>query len=642
MRADGDVGRWRRAADWGVPLLLIAVQLPATWLVTDAGGAPLGIRGWTVAAIAVVTASAALVWRRVAPVPVLFATVLISAAGVLAVGNPDAVVGGVSDVVALYSLAVHHGPRRAVAGCVAAFTVALAVSLRYAPSPAEVLYNEVLDGFTYLGVTTLGQVRRQHKAARGRLRDRLAGIEREHRAAAAAERERLARDVHDVAGHHLSAVVVHSGAAAHRDDRELTRQALSVAADTGQEVLSSLSRLVDEVTAPAPDGGLRTLLPPLCHGLVRLGVPVSLTVEGRARELPAEVTTAAYRIVQESLTNAMRYASGAPVRVIVRYGPGVLAVDVENGAPGGAQVPALGGRRGIRGMRERAEGLGGVLDAGPAPGGGWSVVARLPTTSSSGHGRGWPEVLDAVTLAFYAALPLLGFLPPEALVPVLPTGGILLVVAAMAGRVVPLWWRRRAPYAALAALTVADTVWAVACTLWSPDLLALFVLFCPAQLVMVYSAAAYRGAWQAWPAAFVAPLPWGIGLGLSLATDPEIGDPVAFVFGLVLAVLVTIPLTAGAWACGVAAALRSRRWGFAELDTATARTSRAVHAERSRVAVGLSGTVLDRTARLVQAAETGLAGTDGDAREALRVVTGQARAALTDMRALLDAMEETA
>ncbi|WP_242903743.1 sensor histidine kinase [Actinomadura terrae] len=645
MRADGNVGRWPRAADWGVPLLLVCAQLAATWLLTEGTGEPFGRARWTAVTGAGVLAAITLLWRRIAPWPVLVTAVLLSAYGIVAAGGTDAPAGGMADGVALYSLAVARPGRQAVAGCLLAFTVAFAAYLPQSRGAGDLVTTEVLDAVYYLAIITFGQLRRQREAVRRR---RLAGISREHRQAAAAERERLARDLHDVAGHHLSAVVVHSGAAARGGDPELVRGALAVAAETGREVLASLSRLVDVVSPQAEGGGLRELLPPLCQGLHRLGVPVSLAVEGRARKLPAEVTTAAYRIVQESLTNVMRYGSGGPVRVRVRYLAGAVEMAVENDLPAYSHaVPAFGTGRGIPGMRERASRIGGALDAGPTPAGGWAVTARLPTTTPSEHGAGWPEILDAVTIAFCAALPALGLVPPEPLASGWSGAGLVLVAAALAVRGVPLWWRRRAPYAALGVLTAVDAVLAVTSALEHVDPLALFLLGCPAQLVMVYSVACYgRDVRRTWHAAPLATLPWGLGLGTALAVDPEVAAdgaaPLPLLFGLAAACLVTVPFMAAVWAWGAAVARRSRRWESTALDAASARTGEAVHAERTRVAAGLSGTVLERTARLTRAAEAGLAGGDGEARAALDVVAGQARAALTDMRGLLESLEEKA
>ncbi|MQY05684.1 sensor histidine kinase [Actinomadura macrotermitis] len=648
MRAWRDCGRWPSAADLGVPLLLAAVQLSAAWLPAGRSGEPLGPARWTAFALAVVLGTGALLWRRVSPVPVLVLVLLADAAAVMAAGATNAPVGGMADGVALYSLAVHRGRGQAVAGCLAGFAVAFASYLPHALGPGDLLANEVLDAVYYVAVIAFGQLRRQRKALRRDLKARLGRIEQEHHAAAEAERERLARDLHDVAGHHLSAVVVHTAAAARRGDPDLVHQALTVAAETGREVLRSLSRLVDVVSPHAEGGGLKELLPQLCHGLDRLGVPVALEVEGRARKLPGEVTTTVYRIVQESLTNVMRYAPGASVRVTIRYVPGAVELAVVNRVPaGGGTVPALGSGRGVPGMRDRAARLGGSLDVGPDPEGGWSVTACLPTTAASEYGAGWPELLDAVTIAFCTLLPTVVFLPPDPLRPGWSAAGAALMAVVLIVRTVPLWWRRRAPYAALLVLTATDLTLVVVGGLWWPELLELLVFGCAAQLVAVYSQACYRrGDRRTWPAAFVAPLPWGVAVGGALAADPEIATggatPAAFAFGFTVAYLATAPVVLAVWAWGSVVALRSRRWETTALDAVTARTGAVVHAERTRVAAGLSGTVLERTARLVRTAEAGLTGTGGTARTAVVAVADEARAALADMRGLLESLEEKA
>ncbi|TYB47765.1 sensor histidine kinase [Actinomadura chibensis] len=652
MRTDENARQWPRIADWGVPFLVAGSQITLTWLFTDGSGDPLGTGRWAAVATTIVLAAGALAWRRVAPVPVLAAAVALTALGLVASGAADTAIGGPADGVALYSLAVLRGPRAAVLGCLAACAAASAAYLPAAAGPGDALSTVLLNAALYLGITAFGQLRRQHVARRRELCARLADVDREARAAAEAERERLAREVHDVAGHHLSAVVVHTGAAVRIGDPGLVREALTVAAETGREVLGSLSALADLGGPRADGGGLRDLLPGLCHGLARMGVPVSLALEGRARRLPAEVTAVAYRIVQESLTNATRHAFGAEVRVTVRYEPGAVRVSVENERPGGAaartrgggQGGGQGGGRGVRGMRGRAAELGGALTAGPTAAGGWAVEARLPTTTGSRIGWGWPEVLDAVAVVLCAASPVLAFVPPEPLVEGAPAAGTALAAAVLMLGAVPLWWRRRRPRAALAAVVSAQAVFAAACALWSPDALGALGLGCPALFVAVYSVACYHpGGRRTWPAALAAPLPWGIGLGLTLAADRTAATgaaiPVAFAFGLATAVVCAAPATFAAWAWGLAAAARSRRWGDAIIDTVTTRTGTAVHAERIRVAAGLNGTVLDRTARLVTTAESGLAGPDDAAAAALRAVTGQARAALTEMRGLLDAME---
>ncbi|MFI6518609.1 histidine kinase [Spirillospora sp. NPDC050679] len=645
----GDAGRWPNVADFAVPAVTATAQLVFTPLMVRLDGASPAMSGWkwAVLTVCVLASCTVLIWRRRAPLPVLLATVLIGSTGLLLIDRSDTLVAGVADAIALYSLAVHRGRRPAVLGGLLAWAAAFAAYLPSREGPADVFMSEVFDFFFYLVIIALGQLRRQHKARRRELAAQLAAAERERRAAAEAERERLARDLHDVAGHHLSAVVVHSGAAARVGDPDLSRQALSAAADTGRDVLTALTRLVDVVGPDSDGGGLDALLPPLCQGLTRLGVPVSLAFEGRARRVRPQVVTAAYRIVQESLTNAMRYAPGAAVSVEVCYVSGAVRVSVVNRPPGDdAPVPSLGGGRGITGMRERAEALRGTLTAGPEPDGGWAVTAVLPTAPAGARrGMGWQEVIDGVVVAFCALLPsLMAFAPADSVLKGWTLGGAALVVLGMTARAVPLWWRRRAPYRVLALLVVADCVTAAAAGPTSPPLVVLLVIGCPAGMFAVYAVACYspRGV-PTWPAPFLAAIPWGAEFAVLLMFDPEqdgTGGRGVFVYGmgtgLALGTLLLLPF----WAWGKTVARRRLRWEASALETMAARTGAAVMAERHRVAIGLRGTVLEHTARLVRTAEAGLDGDAKDADTALTEVAEQARAALMDMRALLDAMRD--
>ncbi|WP_329522147.1 ATP-binding protein [Spirillospora sp. NBC_01491] len=664
-------------ADFAVPGALACAQLFGTWLLTTGVDRPLGHGQWTAVAVSVIGSCLALIWRRVAPVPVLAAAVLLNGAGLLAVQSTETLVAGLSDGVALYSVAVQRGRRVAMAGCLATFTVAFAVALPVEQTASDLALNEALNVLYYIVVTALGQLRREHRERRDRLAERLAGADRERSAAAGSERERLARDLHDVAGHHLSAVVVHSGAVARRSDPELTAAALSAAAETGRDVLKALSRLVDVMGTESEDGELDAMLPALCQGLIRVGVPVSLVVEGapsasrgpllatlrRARALRGaaeeprgsglrpEVSTAAYRIVQESLTNALRYAPGASVAVEVRHLPDAVEVAVVNEAPSeGGSVPALGTGRGIAGMRGRAKALGGTLAAGPDESGGWSVRAVLPTSPTSPaalagtrRGPGWPEVLDAAVVVFCAILPpLLAFLPPDPVLGGWSAGGSVLVVIALVARAVPLWWRRRAPYLTLGALILIDVGWALTAGARSVDLLGVLVLGCTAEMIAVYSVAGHaRPGRPTWPAPFAATLPWAVAWTVLLVTAPDARPgpwtiPFGLAGGVLFGALVLLPF----WAWGRTVTGRGQRWETTARETVATRTGEAVQAERHRVALGLSGTVLEHTARLVRIAEAGAAGTPQDAREALDGVVEQARAALIDMRALLDALDE--
>jgi signal transduction histidine kinase len=322
-------------------------------------------------------------------------------------------------------------------------------------------------------------------------------------------------------------------------------------------------------------------------------------------------------------------------------------VAVRNAAPPEeVPVPAMGGGRGIAGMRERAETLGGTLTAGPdEETGGWAVRAVLPTSASGRRGPGWPEVLDGATIGVCVALPaVLAFGPPDPLLGGWSFGAAALAMAAVVGRTLPLWWRRRAPYTVLTVLTVIDLVWAVlAWTAASGTMLALLFFGLPALMVAVSSIGCYtRRGTPTWPASLIAAVPPSLTFAVAAALEdvptplPELAafGAIAWVF----AVLVLLPF----WAWGRTIAGRGVQWEANALETMAARTGEAVVAERHRIAIGLRATVLKHTARLVRTAEEGLTAAEADAQEALTAVAEHARAALTDMRALLDALQDEA
>ncbi|MEU0946994.1 sensor histidine kinase [Streptomyces canus] len=217
----------------------------------------------------------------------------------------------------------------------------------------------------------------------------------ETRRAVAEERARIAREVHDVVAHTLSVMVIQAGAA---DDvftarPEQARQSLRAIESAGRSALDEL-RLLLRAFRPEdgdPDGGPdaeeRTLRPGLARldGLAEAvraaGVTVCLDREGVPEGLPAAVDLAAYRIVQESLTNTLRHAGGADeVRLTVTAdGERIRITVADNGRTPSGRFAGVGAGRGLVGMRERVRMLGGSLRAGPAPGGGFVVEAELPT-----------------------------------------------------------------------------------------------------------------------------------------------------------------------------------------------------------------------------------------------------------------------
>ena len=212
-----------------------------------------------------------------------------------------------------------------------------------------------------------------------------------------AERSRFARELHDVISHQLSAIAVQAGAArlASQNDPGVAVRTVGGIEDIARQGLIELNRLVgalrrdeheqlDRRPQPRLDD-----LPDLVSGARSAGLPVRLQIEGPPRSLPATVELAAYRVVQESLTNVLRYARSAPTSVALSYLDGGLDLAVENaaptvptagrGTPAAGERPVGGGMRGLQGLAERTQLLGGSLQAGPRPDGGFSVRAWLPT-----------------------------------------------------------------------------------------------------------------------------------------------------------------------------------------------------------------------------------------------------------------------
>jgi signal transduction histidine kinase len=208
---------------------------------------------------------------------------------------------------------------------------------------------------------------------------------------ASEERLRMARDLHDVIGHTVSLINVQAGVGLDLMDTQpdQARAALTAIRTVSKEALGELRAMLaafreDGEDAPrSPPPGLDRL--PEIVGLIEAaGLSVATEVSGTRRPLPAAVDLAAFRIVQESLTNVARHAGPAAVIVHLTYAPGRLLVEVtDDGGAADHGPPGAGGGTGIAGMRERAAALGGRLTAGPRPGGGFAVTARLPTGSET-------------------------------------------------------------------------------------------------------------------------------------------------------------------------------------------------------------------------------------------------------------------
>ena len=206
------------------------------------------------------------------------------------------------------------------------------------------------------------------------------------------ERLRIAQELHDVLAHNISLINVQSGVALHLMDEkpEQARIALTAINDASADALREVSAVLGilrgtgEEAPRAPTAGLDRL-DDLVNRTTAAGVAVTLDVHGERRPLPASIDLAAFRIVQEALTNIVRHAGAGAANVELTYGPDELTVQVDDDghSPGASgirrEVPdGESGGNGIPGMRERAVALGGTFDAGPRPGGGFRVRARIP------------------------------------------------------------------------------------------------------------------------------------------------------------------------------------------------------------------------------------------------------------------------
>jgi signal transduction histidine kinase len=219
--------------------------------------------------------------------------------------------------------------------------------------------------------------------------ERAARIERqraeEARAAVAEERARIARELHDVVGHSVSVMTVQASGVRRllKPEQEREREALLVVEQAGREALAEMRRLVgvlrrpEEAPALAPQPSLQHL-DRLVEQAREAGLPVDVQIEGEATELPAGLDLTAYRLVQEALTNAIKHAQATRADVIVRYGDGVVELAVTDDGHGSSDGSADSGGHGLVGMRERVAVYGGELEAGPKPGGGFALRARLP------------------------------------------------------------------------------------------------------------------------------------------------------------------------------------------------------------------------------------------------------------------------
>jgi signal transduction histidine kinase len=370
-----------RPTDVAVAVLVGVVQLGLTTRVAQGqpDRQPLDLLAYLLLAAGPV----ALLWRWRSPAGVL-AVVMASNVLYFALGYPYGP-AWLSLIVALWT-AVTGGARRAawataLVGLAAYFSLA---ALLGRGEPATPLSIAAHLGWLLLVLVAaeVAMAGRQRREAAERSRAE------EARRRAGEERMRIARELHDVLAHNISLINVQAGVALHLMDEQpgQSRSALVAIKQASNDALGELRSVLDvlrqgdEAPPRAPASGLAHL-DRLVAGAEATGLEVRARVEGTPRPLPAGTDLAAYRIVQESLTNVTRHAGPASATVLVRYGPADLTVQVDDDGRGPGPAgngSGAGPGNGIRGMRERVQALGGELTTGPRPGGGFRVRATLP------------------------------------------------------------------------------------------------------------------------------------------------------------------------------------------------------------------------------------------------------------------------
>lgn len=383
----------RRVRAWTGQLVVVALgglSLIDIWVVSLPDGVP-GLR--PVNTLIFFLICLILLWRRQAPVAVLFTVMVLI--GVQAVffdpsfQNPAELPPFESFLAMLlcfYSLAAYGGERRDVLAGVTAGVVILAIDIPRLI--AGVNPGNIVPAWLFcVTIWFIGRTVRKGRLQAARLQDLAAKleIEREEKArtAVAEERSRISRELHDVVAHSVSVMVVQAQAAQRllEGEQPETRQALGSIETTGRQALTEMRRLLgilrrsDAELALTPQPSLRHL-DALIEEVREAGLPADLHVEGGPRPLPPGVDLSAYRIVQEALTNVRKHAGPSHAKVTIHYRDNELELEISDDGAGNGKEESSG--QGLIGMRERVALYDGVLESGKKVGGGYLVRARLP------------------------------------------------------------------------------------------------------------------------------------------------------------------------------------------------------------------------------------------------------------------------
>ena len=334
----------------------------------------------------IVTAPAALLWtlplllRRRFPFAAPVAVFLVLAVEALLPGEP--VTYSQANVLALLAAfgvaGAHPNVRAAAIGAAVGYLAVGVIVIREPAGVSAIVLTLIVFG----GSWAIGRALHERERYAETLAERADRLEREQTAAVAEERGRIARELHDVIAHSVSVMTVQAGAARLLldEDPARARESLVAVEDTGRQALAEMRRLLgilrddERQIRLAPQPGTADI-GSLVEQVRAAGLPVDVVVEGQPRTLAPGVDLAAYRVVQEALTNALKHARAASAEVSIRYGRDALELSVVNDGH-----VARNGRdgHGLVGMRERVALYGGEFEAGPRSEGGYAVRATLP------------------------------------------------------------------------------------------------------------------------------------------------------------------------------------------------------------------------------------------------------------------------
>jgi len=373
-------------ADAGIATVAAGLIAIAAW------GPPPGLVGaamvagptWLRALLPVLVGAPLLLRRRA---PLLMWTAIWVAIALLSLLTGNAERGTAFTFVlfaAAYSLGAHATLRAAAAGLAVTVPVLAGIAfhggLALAFSPGHGAKAVALSSLQVMAFWLAGVFVRTRRQADW-LAARSAALQRQAEQAAVAERGRIARELHDIVAHHLSVIVLQAAGA--RASGKPAGAPLEKIENSARQALAETRRLLgvlrdpDEEIGLAPQPGLGDL-DALAASVRAAGVPVNLVIDCDRAALPAAMDVSVYRIVQEALTNVLKHAGPARADVTIGCADDTVTIEITDNGTGEPGSQALAGGHGLAGMRERAAVFGGELAAGPRPGGGFGVRARLP------------------------------------------------------------------------------------------------------------------------------------------------------------------------------------------------------------------------------------------------------------------------